>query len=324
MKRLLMLLSMIACMATARSQNITAAEYFIDTDPGRGNGVAITIPTPGTTVNFTANVSTASLGSGFHFVAIRTKDANGVWGLFETRGFFISQTTNNAADIVAAEYFFDTDPGPGNGTAASVGTTGGVVNFTAVIPTSLSAGFHFLSIRVKGADGVWGLFEKRGFYNSTATADAPIITAAEYFFDADPGVGNGTPLTITTPGNIVTQTFNIPEPALTLGQHFLSIRVRDQAGKWGLYEYDTLNIGNSTISCPSNVSVSPPQSFTYTLTGATTGNGTGTASGQTFNGGVTTVQYVLTGSPTVNCSFTVTVNTSVVPSVTIAASATNI
>src|SRR5207237_647096 len=153
-----------------------------------------------------------SLASGFHFLAIRTKGADGKWGLYEQRGFYISTATVDAANIVAAEYFLDTDPGPGNGTAASVDATGAVVNFTVVIPTTLSQGFHFLTIRVKGQDGVWGLFEQRGLYVSIATADAPIITAAEYFFDADPGAGNGTALTITTPGNIVTQTFNIPEP----------------------------------------------------------------------------------------------------------------
>ncbi len=156
MKRLVTLLMMIFFVATALSQNITAAEYFIDADPGRGNGVPITISTPGDIVNFTANVSTASLSTGFHFVAIRTKDANGVWGLFETRGFYISSSATNAADIVSAEYFLDSDPGSGNGTATSVGTSGAVVNFTAVIPTSLWPGFHFLAIRMKGADGSVG------------------------------------------------------------------------------------------------------------------------------------------------------------------------
>ncbi len=327
--------------AAADAANIVAAEYFFDADPGVGDGASVSVGTNGSVVNFTAVIPT-SLPEGFHFLAIRTKGADGVWGLFEKRGFYISNAAADAANIVAAEYFFDTDPGPGNGSAVSVGTSGGIVNFTAVIPTSLAEGFHFLSIRVKGADDVWGLFEKRGFYISTATADEPIITAAEYFFDADPGVGGGNPLTITTPGNIVTQTFNITEPSLILGQHFLGIRVKDQSGKWGLYDYDTLNIGNSTINCPANVVVSagagqctavvnsidpvisPVQSFTYTLSGATTGSGSGTASGQTFNAGITTVQYVLTGSPTVNCSFTVTVNASVVPSISIAASATNI
>ena len=43
------------------AQTITTAEYFVYTDPGAGNGTAITIPIPGATVNFTAINPTASL-----------------------------------------------------------------------------------------------------------------------------------------------------------------------------------------------------------------------------------------------------------------------
>ncbi|MEO7266053.1 MAG: hypothetical protein ABIW38_14145, partial [Ferruginibacter sp.] len=318
--------------ATADVANIVAAEYFFDADPGVGNGIATAVGTTSAVVNFTAIIPT-SLSAGFHFLAIRVKGADGLWGLYDKRGFYISAATVDAANIVAAEYFFDTDPGVGNGTATSIGTTGAVVNFSVVIPTSLASGFHLLAIRTKGADGKWGLFEKRGFYVSTAAADAAIITAAEYFFDADPGVGNAAPLAVTTPGSIVTQTFLIPDPGLTLGSHNLSIRVKGQDGKWGLYEYRSFSIGNSTIACPSNTTVStgvgqctaivnnidpvinPTQPNTYTLTGATTGTGSGSASGLSFNAGLTTVAYVLTGSPTVNCSFTVTVN-AVAPAIT--------
>lgn len=319
--------------STTDVANIVAAEYFFDADPGTGNGIATSVGASGAVVNFTATIPT-SLSAGFHFLAIRTKNASGIWGMFEKRGFYISSSTTDAANITAAEYFFDTDPGVGNGIATSVGASGAVVNFTATIPTSLTSGFHFLAIRTKGADGKWGLFEKRGFYISTATANSPIIVAAEYFFDADPGVGNGNSLTVTTPGNTVTQTFNIPAGALPLGQHFVSIRVKDQSGKWGLYEYDTLNIGNSTISCHADTTLNTtigncsaivngidpainiPQAYTYTLSGATTGSGSGTASGQVFNAGTTTVLYKLTASPTVNCTFTVTVN-AVAPVITI-------
>ncbi len=45
----------------------------------------------------------------------------------------------------------------------------------------------------------------------------------------------------------------------------------------------------------------------YSLTGATTAQGTGTASGSTFNTGVTTVTYSLAADASVTCSFTVTV-----------------
>ncbi len=319
--------------STADAANITAAEYFFDTDPGVGNATALSVGTTGVVVNFTTAIPT-SLSAGFHFLAIRVKGSDGKWGHYEKRGFYVSTAAVDASNITAAEYFFDADPGAGNATPTSVGTSGAVVNFTANLPASLSQGFHFLAIRTKGADGKWGLYEKRGFYVSTTATDMSNIVAAEYFIDADPGIGNGTALTISTPGPTVTQTFLVPEPSLTLGQHYLSIRVKDANGIWSLYEYDTLSIGNSTITCPANATasttagactaivnnidpvVTPPQAYTYTLTGATTGTGSGSASNVvSFNAGVTTVNYILTGSPTVNCSFTVTVTASA-PSIT--------
>jgi uncharacterized repeat protein (TIGR02543 family) len=61
-----------------------------------------------------------------------------------------------------------------------------------------------------------------------------------------------------------------------------------------------------------------PSSFayTYSLSGATTGNGNGAASGLTFNKGVTTVTYTVTGQTDKTCSFTVTVNDTEAPVIT--------
>jgi len=220
---------------TSDVANIVAAEYFFDADPGVGNATATSVGTSGAVVNFTASIPT-SLSSGFHFLSIRTKDANGIWGLFEKRGFYISTNIIDAANIVAAEYFFDTDPGVGNATATSIGTTGAVVNFTASIPTSLSPGFHFLSIRTKDATGIWGLFEKRGFYVSSLAVNAPIIVAAEYFIDSDPGYGNGIPITVPVPGDTIRQTLSPPVAALPLGNYTLVIRYKDAGGVWSLQE----------------------------------------------------------------------------------------
>src|SRR5688500_6134601 len=88
------------------------AEYFFDTDPGAGLGTSITTPV-GTndTINFTSTIPTTSLAAGFHFLGLRVKHNDGRWGLFEKRGFYISNSTANSADINAAEYFFDNDPG---------------------------------------------------------------------------------------------------------------------------------------------------------------------------------------------------------------------
>ncbi|MES2775406.1 MAG: T9SS type A sorting domain-containing protein [Bacteroidota bacterium] len=223
---------------SADAANINAAEYFFDTDPGQGNGLPIAV-SAGAVVNFTTPIP-QSLPNGFHFLAIRTRGTDGVWGLFEKRGFYITSGSSDATNINAAEYFFDADPGVGNGLPLTV-SAGAVVNFTAPIPQTLTPGFHFLSIRTRGTDGIWGLFEKRGFYVSTLSADLPNIVAMEYFFDADPGIGNGQPLTVTTPGAVVNQIYDIPVPmSLPDGQHFLAIRARNSNGTWGLYALDTL------------------------------------------------------------------------------------
>ena len=104
----------------------------------------------------------------------------------------------------------------------------------------------------------------------------------------------------------------------------------------------SITSGAPSITCPANQVVSAatgqcnasvtgidptvtPQgtAYDYTLSGATTGTGNGTASGQIFNGGTTTVTYKITNAPTVTCSFTVTVNTNVVPAVSIVANPGN-
>ena len=58
--------------------------------------------------------------------------------------------------------------------------------------------------------------------------------------------------------------------------------------------------------------------YTFIMTGANTGSGTGSVSGNAFNGGVTNVTYTVTdlqGNPA-SCQFTVTVNDNIAPTIT--------
>ncbi|HET9433093.1 MAG TPA: MopE-related protein, partial [Chitinophagaceae bacterium] len=245
------------------------------------------------------------------------------------------------------EYIFDSDTVTGSGMPINIGTPGPLVNFTVVVPAGLSPGFHSLGIRVKDQEGKWSLFEERSFYLSGDGSDAPPIVAAEYFYDVDPGIGSASPLVVNPTGNIITQTFLIPVPgSLSQGEHVLAIRVKDQQDHWSFFAKDTITINpvSGSITCPGNVTLDPftnnctavvnnidavglpedDSSYTYTLSGATTGNGIGTASGQLFNAGITTVTYALINSPTVSCSFTVTVNSSVTPTATISIPVTTI
>jgi Secretion system C-terminal sorting domain len=247
MKKIILLLIAWGSYVCTNAQTIIAAEFFVDVDPGVGNGTAITVSPTGANVNFSASIPTGALSNGFHIVGIRTKDNLGKWGLYENRGFYISSSTTNVGNITAAEFFVDTDPGVGNGTPITV-TSGANVNFVATVPTtSLAAGFHFVAIRTKDVDGKWGLFENRGFYISTSTTNVGNISAAEFFVDADPGVGNGTPIAVTSGAN-VNFVASVPTTSLSSGFHFVAIRTKDINGKWGLFENRGFYISTSTTN----------------------------------------------------------------------------
>lgn len=246
MKKIFLFL-LLLCSFFVNAQVINKAEYFIDTDPGQGNGVNIPIGTNGTTVSFTASVSTTGLSEGFHNLNIRTRLADGHWGHYENRVFYLSKFALEAANVKAAEFFIDADPGNGNGTAIPVATIGATTSFVAAIPTTgLTNGFHNLIIRTKNELGQWGLGENRVFYISS-TANAADITAAEFFIDTDPGTGNATTLAIGASGAVVNFIASIPTASLANGFHNLFIRTKDSQGIWGHFENRVFYVSNQGL-----------------------------------------------------------------------------
>lgn len=229
------------------AQVINKAEYFIDTDPGAGNGVNIPVGTNGATVNFTASVPTAGLAEGFHNLYIRTRLDDGIWSHYENRAFYLSKFAADASNVKAAEYFIDADPGNGNGTSIPVATVGASTSFVATIPTTgLANGFHNLIIRTRNELGQWGLGENRVFYISTS-AIAGDITAAEYFIDNDPGTGSGTALSVGASGANTAFTAAIATTGLANGFHNLNIRTKNSQGIWGHYENRVFYVSNQGL-----------------------------------------------------------------------------
>jgi hypothetical protein len=142
-----------------------------------------------------------------------------------------------AQNLTQAEYFFNSDPGVGNGIPIVV-EAGDNVDFTVSIPVSgLESGFHSLFIRIMNENGKWSLYEGRSFYVQPEIDNQPTpqLTQAEYFFDTDPGIGLGMPITITQ-GIEVNFTADIPVSGLESGFHTLFIRILNENGKWSLYE----------------------------------------------------------------------------------------
>jgi Ig-like domain CHU_C associated len=143
-----------------------------------------------------------------------------------------------------AEYFFDIDPGTGNGVALPITPAATIdANFPINI-NSLTSGFHNLNIRLRDNTGKWSHFQSRTFYLAPLTSLAPPavnVTRAEYFIDNDPGLGSGVNVPIT-PTAAVNQNIVVPVTSLTPGFHNLNFRVRDDKGKWSHFASRTFYI----------------------------------------------------------------------------------
>ena len=137
--------------------NVNKAEYFIDNDPGLGNGTDVTL-TPGANIqNLVVPVNTASLSFGIHTVYIRTRDNNNNWS-HSSQWVFVKDPVQG--NLFAVEYFIDTDPGIGNATAVSLGGSPGIQSDDFVFGanvTGVPAGMHTLFVRTRGVNGTWAL-----------------------------------------------------------------------------------------------------------------------------------------------------------------------
>ena len=95
---------------------IDYTEYFIDADPGFGEGTEITI-TPGTHIDETFVADLSGVTEGSHVLYVRVRDDNGVWSLTQAKPFFVesSPPEERIPDIVSVEYYFtgdDTETAP--------------------------------------------------------------------------------------------------------------------------------------------------------------------------------------------------------------------
>lgn len=227
---------------------ITEAEYFINSDPGPGNGVAFTTTSDGgfgdflETVTSEVDLSGVTLNEGRNEIFVRFKDVNGQWGDARGQTFIASDQAVQEFTISGAEYFIDSDVAPGSGTAIAAPADGAwdekveELNLDIDLP-GLSEGRHTIFTRFQKSNGSWGA--KRGFTFTVQDGEEEALTiiGAEYFVNDDPGVGNGDPLPAPIDGAFdeaieeLEASFNVD--GLGVGLHFVYFRVQGSNGKWG-------------------------------------------------------------------------------------------
>ncbi|HEY0109350.1 MAG TPA: hypothetical protein VGB67_06945, partial [Fibrella sp.] len=147
-----------------------------------------------------------------------------------------AEAQTNVTDV---EYFYDSDPGFGAGTAVAVLAAPNIVAHTFTAGTgALSGGMHTLYVRSRDAGGKWSLTARlvlAKVQGMTDAHEASNIKGAEYFFDTDPGFGNGDPISIPTQGaDIAGLTFTANVAPLSGGMHTLYVRTRDSLAGWSV------------------------------------------------------------------------------------------
>ena len=234
---------------------VVAAEYYINVDPGPGNGVPITGFTPGETVSLALDLPVATLAAlahGMHLVTVRFQDEEGDWSVAFTRNFLREDLTSPPAStpLAAAEYYIDTDPGPGNGIPITLPPSKWDHKFVIDVPpatiAALSPGFHWITGRVKNANGDWSVAFTRGFVREDLTSDpaTALVSHIEYrWFLNRTQVGTTVRLDPATPAQTVSVSVLASLQGLTDGGTYQLVATPfDTRGTQGLPATATVKI----------------------------------------------------------------------------------
>ncbi len=232
----------------AGPRQLTRLEYFIDTDPGRGN--ATPLPLAGATASdSTYNIDLSSVGPGIHTLYVRAKDDAGTWSFTQRRVIIVTPGAAGPGGrkLDYLEYFIDTDPGRGNGTSLALQDSISSDSTYTLDLTNISPGIHTLYVRARDNAGVWSFVQRRLMMVTPAGSNNRELAYLEYFIDSDPGRGSGTslPLTGLTASD---STYNIDLTNVAPGIHTLYVRARDNANAWSFTQRRVFMVtpGNNT------------------------------------------------------------------------------
>lgn len=141
---------------------------------------------------------------------------------------------NAQSPINRIEYFFNNDPGAGNGITVNHTAATDITDliFSADI-SSLPAGQNHLYIRSRNANGQWSLTANSLVYKIVPVSSAiAAINYIEHFTDTDPGFGNAIPVVFNPADSVTNFSFPVDMSGISPGIHFLYVRSRDLTGKW--------------------------------------------------------------------------------------------
>jgi hypothetical protein len=250
---------------------IVAAEYFIDHDPGFGAAVRLPVAPAATAYTLSFNIAADQIGAGAHTLYIRTLDNEGQWSITHSTELVVIAAVTQTPNIMAIEYFFDTDPGFGAANPISVSPAAKQTTRNFFISVDeLSPGAHTLYLRSLNEDSVWSITHYYTIVKMDVNARLADAVRIEYFIDDDPGFGAGKPVPVSPDVNVnkifmvdlsgVVTAADLANPAYN-SEHTLYVRALASDGEWAVTQTINLKIVNmppiDTGDQPQGGAVSP-------------------------------------------------------------------
>ena len=225
---------------------IQSAQYFIGDNPQSSEIITVSSPLDGgyDELNEALRLTGIAIpdgASGLQSVGVRFQRSDGEWSAWRTTQFLVTQDAPRYT-IAAAEYFLDTDPGPGAGTAIEAPVDGAYdeIEEQFNLPVSvegLAEGGHVAYLRLKRSDGNWAA--ARGSYFIVSEDAQPTIAGAEYFSNPATAEGSGIPFNPldgafnTTQESVSAIASMASLGAQTPGNYNIYVRFKNSRGEWG-------------------------------------------------------------------------------------------
>jgi hypothetical protein len=245
MTKFFSILFFMLCLAgKGQAQQINTIEYFFDTDPGFGAGK--TVNALGSSIDADFNFDVTGLTNGIHLLTTRIRNSDNKWSMLYQNTLFVQNGTAGATQIVAAEYYFDTDPGFGKGKQISLATP----SLDSTLQFSLDGlvtGIHTIYVRLKNNSNEWSPVYQGNFILSAGIGNS-LITAAEYYFDTDPGFSKGTQVAINK--SSVDSVINFSVNGLQPGIHTFYLRLKNNQNNWSVINQGNFILFSGTSGLP--------------------------------------------------------------------------
>lgn len=157
------------------------AEYFVNEEPGFGNGIPVEFTATTTVTDLIFEVDLTDLPDGMHSIYLRFQDEAGRWSESVRKTFLRYSISNEelpeASPIIAMEYFINADPGYGNGVEVAFQAVASLEDYQFDVDVSALAvgSTNVVFVRALSEDGRWSEVVRRSFVVCTPADITPDV-----------------------------------------------------------------------------------------------------------------------------------------------------